>query len=145
MIKDVIVDLKKSMLEPKEEYKIKDLFMVIEKSIQNNFDLINKAYLYDTGSNLPKNSITGVFIPSKGNQYGNLSMPFMNSYGRVSENMVPYGVVGLIIERQISLTNYLEIIKVCIETRNSLIIKPFKQSEALKSIIEIINDIMIIK
>lgn len=142
MIENLIKQMRENSLHPKEEVSIKDLFKTICKAFMLNKVILNKTLLEESGQELDIASIQEVFSRQTLNNYGNLNSPFINNYGRVSENMVPYGIVGVTIERKISLKNHLEIIKTCLETRNSLIIKPFSQSQTLTLFVTIINDVL---
>lgn len=142
MLDDLIQEMRKNSLRPKEEVAIKDIFKAICDSLASNKDILNSALNYETGQDVNISLLQKIFKQSSLNNYGNTSSPFINDYGRVSENMVPYGIVGLQVDKRISLNNYLEIIKVCLETRNSLIIKPYTKSGTLEIIIKIINDVL---
>jgi hypothetical protein len=98
--------------------------------------------LSETGYEVDFDMIKNIFALDKSNNYGNINSPFINNYGRVSSNMIPYGIIGAVIDKNIKLKNYLELIKVSLETRNSLIIKPFRLSATLELFIKIINDVL---
>lgn len=135
--------IRKYLLMPKEEIDINSIFKAIKESLAKNKEMIDNYLTFEMGQGFDLGQSQGVFELDSSNKYGNLEHPFINKYGRVSANMAPYGVVGLKVDKKISLTNYLEIIKVCLETRNPLIIKPFKESKTLELIISIINDVII--
>ena len=142
MIENLIKQMRENSLRPKEEVSIKDLFKTICKSFALNKEILNQSLIEESGQELDMASIQNIFTRQSLNKYGNVNAPFINNYGRVSENMVPYGIVGVMIERKISLKNHLEIIKTCLETHNSLIIKPFFQSQTLTLFVTIINDVL---
>lgn len=142
MIESLIEKMKQNSLRPKEEISIKDIFKTINKSILLNKKSLNETLILESGHEIDFSLVQNIFIESTLNNYGNTSSPFINNYGRVSENMTPYGIVGLQVEKRVSLNNYLEIIKTCIETRNSLIIKPYIQSQTLTFFVKIINDVL---
>ncbi len=142
MLKKTIVKLRQNLLRPKEEYPIENIFKTIKIVLAQNKNILNKCSQHDCGRDFDVASAQEIFTPSALNNYGNTSSPFINEYGRVSENMVPFGIVGLQVEGKMSLNNYLEIIKVCLETRNTLIIKPFTQSKTLEVAINLINNIL---
>lgn len=142
MLDDLIQEMRKNSLRPKEEMPIENIFKTICESLSSNKDILNSTLNYENGQDVNISLLQKIFTKSSLNNYGNTSTPFINDYGRVSENMVPYGIVGLQVDRRISLNNYLEIIKVCLETRNSLIIKPYAKSGTLEIIIKIINDVL---
>ncbi len=137
-----ITEMRKLSLRPKEEIEIKNVFATILASFKANKKLIDKVFLTEVGANFNLKQATEIFVPSANNSYGIVEKPFINNYGRVAENMTPYGIVGLKVDRKIMFKNYLEIIKVCLETRNSLIIQPNKMNAALDCIITIINDVL---
>jgi len=138
----VIETIKQNRLKSNEELNITIVFNAIVKALKENGKLINKFSKLEFGSNIDVDSLSQIFISDKLNIYGNIDSPFINNYGRVSSNMVPYGIVGVQTDKIIKLENYLEIIKVCLETRNSIIIKPYKESQTLNAILIIINDIL---
>lgn len=139
---EVIEKMRKKMLLPKEELDIKDLFVAIKKSIVQNGKLIEDCYLFDTGVTINAKTIADIFDRPQKNNYGNLSAPFINDFGRVSHNMVPFGIVGVKVEGKIRLKNYIDIIKVCLETRNSLIFQTLP-GKTLDAIVKIINDLLV--
>ncbi len=134
--------MKINSLRPKEEISIDDIFKSIRESFEKNKEIASQSLLYESGQELDINSLQQIFVKSSLNCYGNTSSPFINDYGRVSENMVPYGVVGVQVNKRISLNNYCEIIKVCLETRNSIIIKPYSRSQTLEILVQLINDVL---
>ena len=142
MIENLIKQMRENSLRPKEEVSIKDLFKTICKSFALNKEILNQSLIEESGQELDMASIQNIFTRQSLNKYGNVNAPFINNYGRVSENMVPYGIVGVMIERKIRMKNHLEIIKTCLETHNSLIIKPFFQSQTLTLFVTIINDVL---
>lgn len=142
MISSQIEKMRKNLLNSKEEIDINLIFATILKNIEKNKLLINKCFLSETGYEMDFDMIKNIFVLDKSNNYGNINSPFINNYGRVSSNMIPYGIVGAVIDKNIKLKNYLELIKVCLETRNSLIIKPFRLSATLELFIKIINDVL---
>lgn len=142
MLKDIINQMQANSLRPKEEIAIEDVFKTICESLTANKEILDKSLIYENGQEIDIVSLQKIFVKSSLNCYGNTSSPFINDYGRVSENMAPYGVIGLQVNRRISLNNYCEIVKVCLETRNSLVMKPFIKSQTLEIIIQLINDVL---
>ena len=143
MIRQQIEKMRKISLTPKEEIPIKDVFNTIILSFSNNKTMLDSYMKFEMGEDFDLETVKKIFQPSSSNLYGSINKPFINDYGRVSENMASYGIVGLKVDLKIMFKNYLEIIKVCLETRNSLIIKPYKKSKTLEFVIAIINDILI--
>lgn len=142
MLEDTINQMRANALRPKEEVVIEDVFKSICKSFTSNKELLTNSLRYETGKEIDLSSLQKIFTQSSLNYYGNTSAPFINDYGRVSENMVPYGIIGLQVDKRINLNNYCEIIKVCLETRNSLIIRPYIKSQSLEILVQLINDIL---
>lgn len=142
MIANQIKEMKILALRPKEEIDIKIIFQTILANFTANKKIIDACLKLETGMVFDLNAVKNIFIENKSNNYGNVGAPYIGEFGRVSENLVPYGIIGLVVNKKITLLNYLEIVKVCLETRNSLIIKPFTQCNALNLIIDIINDVL---
>lgn len=143
MIENQIKKMKELSLRDKEEVEIEDIFTKIKQSFKKNESTLIKHFTSDTGASIDISLLINVFEPDVLNIYGNVSFPYFNKYGRVSSNMCPLGIVGLKVDKRISLVNYLEIIKVALETRNSLIIQPFRNSKTLELLIVLINDVLI--
>ena len=139
MIKYKIEELRRRSLLPKYEIDIKEAFDLITKNIIDNLDVINEMYKVEYGLTLSKEDIKTIFEIPKGNNYGNLDEPFVNNFGRVSTNMTAYGIVGLVVNYSITLNQYLEIVKVCLATRNNLIINPYLENKTLELFVRVIN------
>lgn len=142
MLEKVIRTMRENILKPKEEVDITDIFGAIISNILDNKDIILDCYKKETGLNFDFSMITEVFTKSNFNNYGNIDGVFKNQYGKVSSNFVPYGIVGAQIEKNILFKNYLQLIKLCIETRNSLILRSFNKNITLGIIVTIINDVL---
>ncbi len=142
MIANQIQEMKNLSLRPKEEIDIEIIFQTILANFTANKKIIDACLKLETGRIFDLDAVKNIFVENKSNNYGNVGAPYIGEFGRVSENLVPYGIVGLVVNKKITLLNYLEIVKVCLETRNSLIIKPFAPCNALNLIIDIINDVL---
>ena len=102
-----------------EEYSISTILATIINGLTKNIGLLRE---YD--ADLRIEEFAHAFNVITNNPYGNLSEPYINDFGRMSENFVPYGTVGVSIDKMISPTQFAEILSVLIQTRNSIVIQP---------------------
>lgn len=142
MIKQTIENMKHQLLRDKEELDVKQLFDSIINHFKINLEMINQYSKFETGEVYDIKFFERIFVKDIKNLYGNLDKPYLNDYGRVSHNFAPKGVVGVKIAKKIMLENYLELIKVCLETRNAIIIEQQTNSKLLELLVVLINDIV---
>ena len=141
MLDSVISNMKENMLL-KEEYSINDLIKTIKKHIEDNKDLLIESYSHEYNEELDIDKLLSCFDVIKNNNIGIIDTPYKNEEGLVSNNYVPYGVVGLVIRNDLSFYNLADIINVIIQSNNSLIVEPYRKIGTFNILLLLISQIL---
>lgn len=142
MLNDIINKMKTNKLLNYEEYSIEELMNTIKKHLKTNIDLLEKSFEYEYKEILDIDKLLNSFDYIKDNKTGIIDSVFKNEYGRVANNYVPYGIVGVAIKKDISLYNYASILNLLIQTNNSIIIEPYRKIGTVNILIELLNQII---
>lgn len=142
MNKNKIQEMRTKLMESHEEISTNLVLEDIRNHILKNLDILDGFSRVETGRSILSEEIHEIFTPDKFNPYGSLNTPYINNFGMVTSTMVPLGIVFIDVNYTIPLANYLQMIKVCIETRNSVIVKPNIEFKTLETAVVLINDIL---
>ena len=139
MLNKIINKMKKNRLAADEEYEMRDIMETIITNLKDNADIFQQSYKYEYNQTLDIDKLLNTFKYIPDNKIGIIGSPYKNEYGKVANNYVPYGIVGLVIENDIGLYNILAILNLLIQTKNSVIIQPFGKMATLGLIVKIID------
>lgn len=142
MLDSIIDKMRLNRLSYNEEYNIEELVDTIKKHLKNNIDILQKSYEYEYKQSLNIDKLISSFDYIKNNKIGIIDSPFRNEFGKVANNYVPYGIVGVIVKNDISLYNYASILNLLIQTNNSVILEPYKNMGTVNILVEMINQVI---
>ena len=142
MNKSKIQEMRTKLMETHEEVSTNLVLESIRNHILRNMDILDGYSRLETGRTISAELIGEIFSPDVHNPYGSIMTPYKNDYGMVASTMSPLGIVFIDVNYTIPLANYLQMIKVCIETRNSVIVKPNMEFKTLETAVILINDIL---
>ena len=142
MLDSIIEKMRLNKLSYNEEYNIEELVDTIKKHLKNNIDILQKSYEYEYKQSLNIDKLISSFDYIKNNKIGIIDSPFRNEFGKVANNYVPYGIVGVIVKNDISLYNYASILNLLIQTNNSVILEPYKNMGTVNILIEMLNQVI---
>ena len=142
MLNEKIRKMKDNRLLNNEEYNTKDLMETIKKHLKENIDILQRSYEYEYKEKLDVERLLHSFNYIENNKVGAIEPIFRNEYGKISKSYVPYGVVGVVIKNDLTLYQQAEIINLLIQTKNSIIIEPYRKIGTLNILIEMINQII---
>lgn len=142
MLNNVIKKMKINRLSYNEEYNIKDLLDTIKTHLKSNIDILKKSYEYEYNKNLDIEKLLSSFDYIENNKIGIIDTPFKNEFGKVANNYVPYGIIGIVVKNNISLYNYASILNLMIQTNNSVIIETYKDIGTVNILIELLNQVI---
>ena len=125
-----------------EEYNIEALVDTIKKHLKTNIDILQKSYEYEYNQSLNVDKLISSFDYIKNNKVGIIDSPFRNEFGKVANNYVPYGIVGVVVKNDISLYNYASILNLLIQTNNSIILEPYKNMGTVNILVEMLNQVI---
>ena len=143
MLDSIINDMRIIRLMYQEEYPMNDLLDTIKKHIQENIDILERSFELEYQQSLDTNRLLHSFDLNSDNKVGIIDAPFTNEYGKVANNYVPYGIVGVVVKNDISFYQYASIISLLIQTKNSIILEPFHKMGTINILIEMINSILL--
>lgn len=142
MLDSIIEKMRLNKLSYNEEYNIEKLVDTIKKHLKNNIDILQKSYEYEYKQSLNIDKLISSFDYIKNNKIGIINSPFRNKFGKVANNYVPYGIVGVIVKNDISLYNYASILNLLIQTNNSIIFQPYKNMGTVNILVEMLNQVI---
>lgn len=142
MLDSIIEKMRLNKLSYNEEYNIEKLVDTIKKHLKNNIDILQKSYEYEYKQSLNIDKLISSFDYIKNNKIGIINSPFRNKFGKVANNYVPYGIVGVIVKNDISLYNYASILNLLIQTNNSVIFEPYKNMGTVNILVEMLNQVI---
>lgn len=142
MLDSIIEKMKLNRLSYNEEYNIEALVDTIKKHLKTNIDILQKSYEYEYNQSLNVDKLISSFDYIKNNKVGIIDSPFRNEFGKVANNYVPYGIVGVVVKNDISLYNYASILNLLIQTNNSIILEPYKNMGTVNILVEMLNQVI---
>ena len=142
MLDSIIDKMRSNRLSYNEEYNIEELVDTIKKHLKNNIDILQKSYEYEYKQSLNIDKLISSFDYIKDNKIGIIDSPFRNEFGKVANNYVPYGIVGVIVKNDISLYNYASILNLLIQTNNSILLEPYKNMGTVNILVEMLNQVI---
>ena len=142
MIDSIIEKMRLNRLSYNEEYNIEELVDSIKKHLKTNIDILQKSYEYEYNQPLNLDKLINSFDYIKNNKIGIVDSPFRNEFGKVANNYVPYGIVGVVVKNDISLYNYASILNLLIQTNNSIILEPYKNMGTVNILVEMLNQVI---
>lgn len=142
MLDSIIDKMKFNRLLYNEEYNIEELVDTIKKHLKTNIDILQKSYEYEYKQSLNIDKLISSFDYIKNNKIGIIDSPFKNEFGKVANNYVPYGIVGVVVKNDISLYNYASILNLLIQTNNSVILEPYKNMGTINVLVEMLNQVI---
>lgn len=142
MIDSIIEKMRLNRLSYNEEYNIEELVDTIKKHLKTNIDILQKSYEYEYNQPLNLDKLINSFDYIKNNKIGIVDSPFRNEFGKVANNYVPYGIVGVVVKNDISLYNYASILNLLIQTNNSIILEPYKNMGTVNILVEMLNQVI---
>ena len=142
MIDSIIKKMRLNRLSYNEEYNIEELVDTIKKHLKTNIDILQKSYEYEYNQPLNLDKLINSFDYIKNNKIGIVDSPFRNEFGKVANNYVPYGIVGVVVKNDISLYNYASILNLLIQTNNSIILEPYKNMGTVNILVEMLNQVI---
>lgn len=142
MLDNIIEKMRLNKLSYNEEYNIEELVDTIKKHLKNNIDILQKSYEYEYKQSLNIDKLISSFDYIKNNKIGIIDSPFRDEFGKVANNYVPYGIVGVIVKNDISLYNYASILNLLIQTNNSIILEPYKNMGTVNILVEMLNQVI---
>ena len=142
MLNSIIDKMRLNRLLHNEEYSTEELVETIKEHLKNNIDILQKSYEYEYKQSLNIDRLLNSFNYIKNNKVGIIDNPFRNEFGKVTNNYVPYGIVGVIVKNDISLYNYASILNLLIQTNNSAIFEPYRNMGTVNILIEMLNQVI---
>ena len=142
MLDSIIDKMRLNRLSYNEEYNVEELVETIKKHLKSNIDILQKSYEYEYKQSLNIDKLISSFNYIKNNKIGIIDNPFKNEFGKVANNYVPYGIVGVVVKNDISLYNYASILNLLIQTNNSVIFEPYKNMGTVNILIEMLNQVI---
>ena len=142
MLDSIIDKMRLNRLSYNEEYNIEELVDTIKKHLKTNIDILQKSYEYEYNQPLNLDKLINSFDYIKNNKIGIVDSPFRNEFGKVANNYVPYGIVGVVVKNDISLYNYATILNLLIQTNNSIILEPYKNMGTVNILVEMLNQVI---
>jgi len=142
MLNNIINNMKNVRLSSHEEYERKELLESIRKHLNDNIDILEESFQYEYKNPLDKKRLMESFDYIEDNKIGIIDSIYKNDFGRVSNNYVPYGVVGVVIRNDISLYNYAAILNVLIQSNNSIVIELYRNMGTVNILIEMLNQVI---
>lgn len=142
MLDSIIDNMRSNRLSYNEEYNIEELVDTIKKHLKDNIDILQKSYEYEYNQPLNVDKLINSFDYIKNNKLGIIDAPFKNEFGKVANNYVPYGIVGVVVKNDISLYNYASILNLLIQTNNSILLEPYKNMGTVNILIELLNQVI---
>ena len=142
MLDSIIDNMRSNRLSYNEEYNIEELVDTIKKHLKDNIDILQKSYEYEYNQPLNVDKLINSFDYIKNNKLGIIDAPFKNEFGKVANNYVPYGIVGVVVKNDISLYNYASILNLLIQTNNSILLEPYKNMGTVNILIKLLNQVI---
>lgn len=142
MLDSIIDKMRFNRLSNNEEYNIEELVDTIKKHLKTNIDILQKSYEYEYNQPLNIVKLINSFDYIKSNKIGIIDSPFRNEFGKVANNYVPYGIVGVVVKNDFSLYNYASMLNLLIQTNNSIILEPYKNIGTVNVLVEMLNQVI---
>jgi hypothetical protein len=120
---------------------VNSLFNAIKETLKNDSDLLNEFYNQVYHEKLDIDYIINVFNVHKDSKFGVKEMYKQKGF-TISNNYVPYGVVGLSINNYLNPYQIVSIIEMIIENHNSLIINTKYHQQFISLIVLDINKVL---
>lgn len=142
MNKNKLQEMRQKVLENHDELSPNEILGAVKQSLTQNIEVLDKFLRLETGRTISAQEIDEIFTPDINNKYGAENTPIMNDFGLLSTNFIPLGIVFVDVNYSLPIENYLQLLKVLIETKNSIIIKPHQEFRTLEAFVTIINDVL---
>ncbi|MBR4178361.1 MAG: hypothetical protein IKR57_03325 [Bacilli bacterium] len=136
MLEEKINSMKEKRLKV-DSYDVKDVMSDIVSNIKNNIDTLKKTFNQEYEEELDVNMLFNSF-----DLVDFYTEIYKNDFGLVTNSFSPYGLIGLIVDNEISIYNLANILSLIIQSRNSIILELKKSKKSLILLISMINKVL---